>query len=237
MTSDIDGVRNVVVNTLTSIIQNTATLVVALVAMYQKNWILATLAIIIVPLLTIPTKRVGKRRWSLALEAQKCNDKINQILNETLSVSGQMLVKLFTKEKAEYEKYERVNREMVRLNIKKYGRTLVHGGIEHFYQYRSYAYISCRRHHHYFSPRKQPDRWGCNSNGYFVVQNVYAGKLTSEPPSGNNPFAGFIYPNFEYFDIKPEIENAPDAMIPQTALKNDLVFEDVVFPMKKCTCA
>ena len=40
MTSDIDGVRNVIANTMTNIIQNVAALVVALVAMYQRagNW-------------------------------------------------------------------------------------------------------------------------------------------------------------------------------------------------------
>lgn len=118
MTSDISGVQSVIANTLTSILSNIAVLATSVVAMYQKNWILATVGVIIVPLFVLPTKRVGKTRWSLALKSQEKNDEINQILNETLSVSGQMLVKLFTNEKMEYEKYQKANREMTRLNIR-----------------------------------------------------------------------------------------------------------------------
>ena len=118
MTSDIDGVQRIITNTFTSILSNFLTLIVALVAMYQKNWILATVGIIIVPLFTIPTRRAGKTRWSLTREAQSCNDEINGILNETMSVSGQLLVKLFGKEQYEYDRYEKANRRMIDLNIK-----------------------------------------------------------------------------------------------------------------------
>ena len=118
MTSDIDGVQRIITNTFTSILSNVLTLIVALVAMYQKNWILATVGIIIVPLFTIPTRRAGKTRWSLTREAQSCNDEINGILNETMSVSGQLLVKLFGKEQYEYDRYEKANRRMIDLNIK-----------------------------------------------------------------------------------------------------------------------
>jgi len=71
-----------------------------------------------VPLFTIPTRRAGKTRWSLSRKAQECNDHINGILNETLSVSGQLLVKLFGKEKYEYDKYKTANQQMVSLNIR-----------------------------------------------------------------------------------------------------------------------
>ena len=118
MTSDIDGVKTVISGTFTSILSNSITLVVALIAMYQKNWILATVGIIIVPLFTIPTRKAGQKRWSLTQEAQACNDEINGILGETMSVSGQTLVKLFCKEEYEYDRYEKANRRMIELNIK-----------------------------------------------------------------------------------------------------------------------
>jgi len=118
MTSDIGGVQQIIANTLTNILKNAITLIVALVAMYQKNWVLATLGLIIVPLFTIPTRRAGKTRWSLSRKAQECNDEINGILNETLSVSGQLLVKLFGKEQFEYGKYRDANARMMGLNIR-----------------------------------------------------------------------------------------------------------------------
>ncbi|MCR4885270.1 MAG: ABC transporter ATP-binding protein/permease [Clostridiales bacterium] len=118
MTSDISGVESIVTNTLTSILSNVLTLVVAVVAMFQKNWVLALIGIVIVPLFTLPTRMAGKARWKLAGEAQACNDEINGILNETLSVSGQLLVKLFCREKDEYRRYEEANGKMIRLNIR-----------------------------------------------------------------------------------------------------------------------
>ncbi len=118
MTSDISGVESVVSNTFSSILSNTITLVVALIAMFRKNWILALVGMVVVPLFTLPTRMAGKTRWKLAGKAQECNDEINGILNETLSVSGQLLVKLFGREQAEYERYEEANSRMIRLNIR-----------------------------------------------------------------------------------------------------------------------
>nr|WP_220665711.1 ABC transporter ATP-binding protein [Mesotoga sp. BH458_6_3_2_1] len=118
MTSDISGVQQLITGTLTGILSNIITLGVSLLAMYQKNWILATISIIIVPFFTLPTKRVGKARWSLTREAQARNDEVNGILNETLSVSGQLLVKLFNREEAEITRYEVANHQMIRLNIR-----------------------------------------------------------------------------------------------------------------------
>ena len=118
MTSDIGGVQSVITGTFTSILSNSITLVAALAVMYQRNWMLATLGVLVIPLFVLPSRRAGKTRWELTRESQECSDEINGILNETLSVSGQMLVKLFGKEAYEYGRYKEANGRMIRLNIK-----------------------------------------------------------------------------------------------------------------------
>ena len=118
MTGDIAGVESVITNTFSSILSNISTLIVAVAAMYQKNWILATIGILVVPLFALPTRRAGRTRWTLTREAQACNDEINGILNETMSVSGQTLVKLFTREDYEYGRYQEASQKMIRLNIR-----------------------------------------------------------------------------------------------------------------------
>lgn len=118
MTSDISGVKRVITNTFTSILSNAITLIVAVIIMFRENWILATVGALVIPLFTIPTRWAGKTRWTLTREAQECNDEINGILNETLSVSGQLLVKLFGREKYEFNRYKEANYRMIRLNIK-----------------------------------------------------------------------------------------------------------------------
>ena len=118
MTEDIGGVQSVITSTFLNLFSNAATVVIVLITLFQKNWILAIVSILLVPLLIFPTRLVGKKRWEIADATQRQRDKSNQILNETLSVSGQLLVKLFTNEKREYEAYESINRETMRLHIK-----------------------------------------------------------------------------------------------------------------------
>ena len=118
MTSDISGVERVVTSTFTSILSNSITLVAAIVIMFRQNPILALLGMLIIPLFVIPTRMAGKTRWKLTQESQECSDSVNGILNETLSVSGQLLVKLFGREEREYERYKEVNGRMIKLNIK-----------------------------------------------------------------------------------------------------------------------
>lgn len=118
MTSDISGVQSVISGTMSSIFSNICTITVTAVALFQKNWILAIVGASLVPLLSIPTINVGKRRWKIATQTQEQTDKINGILGETLSVSGQQLTKIFTREEKELKKYTDTNRECMRLNIK-----------------------------------------------------------------------------------------------------------------------
>ena len=118
MTSDISGVQSVISGTMSSIFSNVCTIAVTAVALFQKNWILALIGVSLVPMLSIPTIHVGKRRWKIATQTQEQTDKINGILNETLSVSGQQLTKIFTREEQDLKKYTEINRECMRLTIK-----------------------------------------------------------------------------------------------------------------------
>ena len=118
MNTDISGVSSVISGTLSSIVSNLATVITTLVALFTMSWKLAIAGIVVIPLLILPTKSVGKRRYSILTDAQEKNDEMNQLINETLSVSGSLLVKLFTREETEYERFKAVNEEVTRLNLK-----------------------------------------------------------------------------------------------------------------------
>ena len=118
MNTDISGVSTVISGTLSNIVSNIATVVTSLVALFSMSWQLALVGIVVIPLLILPTKRVGKRRYALLTDSQAKNDEMNQLINETLSVSGSLLVKLFTREEREYERFVKVNEEVTRLGLK-----------------------------------------------------------------------------------------------------------------------
>lgn len=118
MDSDINGVSSVISGTLTSVVSNALTIITSLFYLFYTDWRLALVGMAIIPMLILPTKAVGKRRWSLLTLSQEKNDELNQHINETLSVSGSMLVKLFTREKKEFEKFKKINSEVTDITVK-----------------------------------------------------------------------------------------------------------------------
>ncbi len=118
MNSDINGVSSVISVMLTSTLSNALTVATCVFYLFYTDWRLALVGLIVLPLLILPTKAVGKKRWELVSKAQERQDELNQHVDETLSVSGSMLVKLFTKEKTEYEKFRKINGEATDITIK-----------------------------------------------------------------------------------------------------------------------
>ena len=118
MNTDISGVSSVISGTLTQIVSNVATVVTTLVALFSMSPKLAVVGILVLPLLVLPTRSAGKVRLKLLLESQAKNDEMNQLINETLSVSGSLLMKMFTAEKREYERFMGVNEEVTALSLK-----------------------------------------------------------------------------------------------------------------------
>ena len=229
MTSDIGGVQSVLTGTWTSILQNFATLTVALVTMYTKSPLLATIGIVVVPLFILPTKRVGKRRWEITLESRKHNDDINQILNETLGVSGQLLSKLFVTEAYEFERYQEANKQMIRLNIKesmagKWFRVVIN------------VFTNIGPMLIYLVGGILIIEYG-NTDltiGDITVMVALLGRMYGPVNSLLNIQVDMIRSMalfdriFEYFDLPVEIDNDPQALRPES-FAGELAFEEVSF--------
>lgn len=229
MTSDIGGVQSVLTGTWTSILQNFATLTVALVTMYTKSPLLATIGIVVVPLFILPTKRVGKRRWEITLASRKHNDNINQILNETLSVSGQLLSKLFVTENYEFDRYQEANKQMIRLNIKesmagKWFRVVIN------------VFTNIGPMLIYLVGGILIIEYG-NTDltiGDITVMVALLGRMYGPVNSLLNIQVDMIRSMalfdriFEYFDLPVEIDNDPQALKPES-FTGELAFEEVSF--------
>ena len=228
MTSDIGGVERVITGTFTSILSNTITLIAALVIMYRQNWVLATLGVLVVPLFIIPTRSAGKTRWSLTRESQECSDEINGILNETLSVSGQLLVKLFGKEQQEYDRYKSANEKLIRLNIRESmaGRwffMIMHtfSSIGPMLLY-LVGGILMMKYDQNISVGDITVMVALLSRLYGPVNNLL--NIQVEWIRSMAMFTRI----FEYYDLPVEIENAPDAVTPASA-DGSVDFEHVDF--------
>ena len=118
MDTDISGVSSVVSGTLSKVVSNVATIVTTLVALFTMSWKLAIVGMAVLPLLILPTRSAGRSRLKYATQTQAKTDEMNQVINETLSASGSLLVKMFTREEKEFEKFEHVNKEVTDLSMK-----------------------------------------------------------------------------------------------------------------------
>ena len=118
LNSDVAGIQNVVTGTLVSIVANVAILGTTLGMIFWLSWPLATVSVLILPLFIIPTRRVGRIRQDLTRSIQEQRADLTNILQETLSVGGYILMKIFGQEQEEREKFRRKNWEIMRLQIR-----------------------------------------------------------------------------------------------------------------------
>jgi ATP-binding cassette subfamily B protein len=229
MTGDIGGAQGVISGTLTNIFSNIVNLITTIIALYSRNWILATIGITIIPLFIIPTQKVGKKRFDLALETQKKNDAMNQILNETLSVSGSLLVKIFTKEDIEYDKYKTVNDEITKLHIKE-------SIIGRWFRMSIGVFTNMGPMLIYLVAGILMFKFGDTklTVGGITMMITLINRLYGPVNSLFNiqidltRSMAYFKRVFDYFDMPHEVKNKPDAVVMET-IDGDIEFENVSF--------
>ena len=116
--NDVGGVQNVVTNTASSVLSNTVTVLSTVVAMVLLSWQLTLLALGIVPIFVYLTYRVGRVRRRISGETQESLAELSALTEETLSVSGVLLTKVFDRRNDAIERYRDENRRLARLQVR-----------------------------------------------------------------------------------------------------------------------
>ena len=117
LANDVAGVRTVLTDTATSILQNTVTVTAAFVSMVILSWQLTILTLIVMPLFVYIQLQVGKRRQRLARRTQESLSEMTAITEEALSVSGILLSKVFNRSDAEVQRYREANHKQTKLQV------------------------------------------------------------------------------------------------------------------------
>ncbi|MCB2412775.1 ABC transporter ATP-binding protein/permease [Demequina sp. TTPB684] len=115
--NDVGGVAGVLTTFVSSIVGNTATVVASLVAMIVLDWRLTLLAVILMPALVVAQRRVGLVRQRIAARTQESLSEMTSITQETLSVSGILLSKVYNRQRLESARYAAENRNLIRLQV------------------------------------------------------------------------------------------------------------------------
>ncbi|MBA2449519.1 MAG: ABC transporter ATP-binding protein [Chloroflexi bacterium] len=116
--NDVAGVESVVSNTPNNIVNNVITVVATTVLMLSLNWQLAAVALAILPFFVLPARRVGRIRQELRRETAERQGGLSSFMQETLSISGFVLVKAFARERYESERFRERTSELRALEIR-----------------------------------------------------------------------------------------------------------------------
>lgn len=95
MNNDVVGAQRAVTTTLGQVASNAIVVLLTLATMLVLEWRLTLLALCVLPLFIIPTKRVGRRLQQIVRDQMDDNATMNATMTERMNVSGALLVKLF----------------------------------------------------------------------------------------------------------------------------------------------
>ena len=116
--NDVGGVQNVVTNTASSVLSNIVIVLSTVVAMLILSWQLTLLSLAVVPVFVYLTWRVGRARRRISGETQESLAELSALTEETLSVSGILLTKVFDRRRDAVERYRAENRRLAGLQVR-----------------------------------------------------------------------------------------------------------------------
>jgi ATP-binding cassette subfamily B protein len=126
LSNDVGGIQSVVTDTATSLLSNIVTLLSTLIAMLVLSWQLTVLSLAITPIFVFYTYRAGRVRRQITMQAQDSKAEMSAITEETLSVSGMLLAKVFGRGNDEVVRFRKENHRLANLAIRQemIGRSL-----------------------------------------------------------------------------------------------------------------
>ncbi len=141
VTNDVDNISNTLNQCISQILSSLLTVVFTLVAMLLLSPLLTLITVVIIPLMFIITKKITVISGQYFSKRQERLGKLNGYVEEV--VSGQKVIKVFTREKKAIEEFEVINSELLSAGIRAEIFSGVIGPISVALNNISYALISC----------------------------------------------------------------------------------------------
>lgn len=116
ITNDVGSISIVCSKVLADLVRLITTVMVLMVVLFSRDFMLASISILVLPLGVIPVARIGKKLKKLSKKRQKNLAEINVLLQETFL--GKKIVKAFCMEEAENRRFAELNQRLYRLVMK-----------------------------------------------------------------------------------------------------------------------
>ena len=119
LNNDVVGAHQALTGTVVSLVSNLLAVSLTLVIMLRLEWRLTLLAVAVLPLFILPSRRVGQMLRKVAAKQMDINAQMNTTMNETLGISGALLVKLFGRGKGEQARFSQQAAQVRDLGIRR----------------------------------------------------------------------------------------------------------------------
>ncbi|WP_166353875.1 ABC transporter transmembrane domain-containing protein [Phytoactinopolyspora limicola] len=106
LNSDVVGAQQAFTGTLSQVVSNIVTLVLALGAMLVLSWQITLVVLVLVPVFLLPARYIGRRLADISRESMQLNAGMSQTMTERFNVSGALLVKIFGRYQTENDTFE-----------------------------------------------------------------------------------------------------------------------------------
>jgi len=125
VTNDIDNISQSLQQSLSQLITSLLTMVGVLVMMFTVSWLLALIALLIIPLSTLTMKQIAKRSRAKFIDQWRTTGTLNGLIEETFT--GHAIVKAFGKQSEVEGRFEEMNAELFDAS---YGAQFISGSIQ-----------------------------------------------------------------------------------------------------------
>ncbi len=119
VTSDVEGVQELVTTTASQIVTDIVMVLTTLTLMFLLDWKLTMVSVVMMPLFVWPTRKAGTIRKRLSKKVQEKIADVSAILEETLSISGALLVKTFGRQKREVQRFSDAGETLLDLQLRR----------------------------------------------------------------------------------------------------------------------
>src|SRR5579864_6160916 len=229
LANDVGGVQSVVTTTASTILANVVTFVSSIVAMVIISWQLTIVSVITVPVFFWLTKVVGESRRKVARSTQESLAAMSALSEETLSVSGVLLAKVFGNQARDSARYHQENQRLADLEVR---QQMIGQGFYAIVQ----SFLSITPAAVYLIAGLLMAHGTVISAGTIVAFTTLQtrlyfpiGQLLQVSVELRSSLALFDRV-FEYLDVQPDIVDAPDAVeLPASDAGGRILLADVHF--------
>ncbi|MBI5602146.1 MAG: lipid A export permease/ATP-binding protein MsbA [Deltaproteobacteria bacterium] len=114
--NDVNLIQGAVSNSVTGILKDSFTILGLVGVIFYRDWQLAILAMLVLPIAVLPIVKFGRKLRKISTQSQKTMAEISVHLHETLS--GNRIVKAFSTEDFEIERFRQRVRKFFQLTMK-----------------------------------------------------------------------------------------------------------------------